>query len=213
MSYTIDNTDLQTLILASIQTLKRNNKKQGTKEVFQLVLESLDSDTDKESFDKILEFPIKNQKVKTSCYANKTCQSISNEDQMKNIHTADKDNLKEDFNNFKYLMINEFESMKYSFFKEVNSFKKQLLETSEIDPTRIQSQTDNINISSILERLIVQLQDQVSTLKSQLDKKNKVINTLLEKLEKKHHEKFPLPELKQTDHLLFKLHTLFKVPL
>ena len=36
-------------------------------------------------------------------------------------------------------MINEFESMKYSFLKEVNSFKKQLLETSEIDPTRIQS--------------------------------------------------------------------------
>ena len=78
--------------------------------------------------------------------------------------------------------------MKYSFFKEVNSFKKQLLETSEIDPTRIQSQTDNINITSILERLIVQLQDQVSTLKNQLDRKDKVINTLLEKLEKKHHE-------------------------
>ena len=36
-------------------------------------------------------------------------------------------------------MINEFESIKYSFFKEVNSFKKQFLETSEIDPTRIQS--------------------------------------------------------------------------
>ena len=64
-------------------------------------------------------------------------------------------------------MINEFESMKYSFFKEVNSFKKQLLETSEIDSTRVQSKTDNINIKSILERLIVQLQDQVSTLKNQ----------------------------------------------
>ena len=75
--------------------------------------------------------------------------------------------------------------MKYSFFKEVNSFKKKLLETSEIDPTRIQSQTDNINITSILERLIVQLQDQVSTLKNQLDRKDKVINPLLEKLEKK----------------------------
>ena len=45
---------------------------------------------------------------------------------------------------------------------ELNFFKKQLLETSEIDPTRIQTQTDNINISSILESLIVQLQDQVS---------------------------------------------------
>ena len=190
-SYPVDNTELQTLILASIQTLKRNNKKCGTEEVFQLVLESLDSDIDKESFDKILEFLIKNQKVKTSCYANKTCLSIPKEDQIKNIHTTDKDNLKEDFNNFKNLMINEFESMKYSFFKEVNSFKKQLLETSEIDPTRIQSQTDNINITSILERLIVQLQDQVSTLKNQLDRKDKVINTLLEKLEKKHEEISP----------------------
>ena len=152
------------------------------------MLESLESDIDKESFNEILEFLIKNQKLRTSCYANKTCLSIPKEDQIKNIHTTDKDNLKEDFNNFKNLMINEFESMKYSFFKEVNSFKKQLLETSEIDPTRIQSQTDNINITSILERLIVQLQDQVSTLKNQLDRKDKVINTLLEKLEKKYHE-------------------------
>ena len=78
--------------------------------------------------------------------------------------------------------------MNYSFFKEVNSFKKQLLETSEIDPARIQSQTDNIIISSILDRLIVQLQDQVSTIKNLLDRKDKVINTLPEKLEKKHHE-------------------------
>ena len=176
------------MILAPIQTLKRKNKKCRTEEVFQLVLESLESDIDKEYFDKILEFLIKNLKVKTSCYSIKTRLSIPKEDQINNIHTTDKDNSKEDFNKFKNLMINEFESMKYSFFKELNSFKKELLETFEIDPTRIQSQTDNINISSILERLIVQLQDQVSTLKNQLDGKDKVINTLLEKLEKKHHE-------------------------
>ena len=72
----------------------------------------------------------------------------------------------------------------YIFFKEVNSFKKQLLKTSEIDPARIQSQTDNINMSSILERLVSQLRDQISISKNQLDKKGKVINTLLEKLEK-----------------------------
>ena len=85
--------------------------------------------------------------MKRNFYAYKTCLSIPKEDQIKNIHTTDKDNLKEEFNNFKNLMINEFESMNYSFFKKVNSFKKQLLETSEIDPTRIQSQTDNINIT------------------------------------------------------------------
>ena len=154
-SYNVNNTELQTLILESIQTFKRNNKKRGT-EVLQLVLESLDSDIGKESFDKILEVLIKNQKVE-SCYANETYLSITKEDQIKNINTADKVNFKEDFNNFKNLMINKFESMKYSFLKEVNSFKEQLLETSEIGPTRIQSQTDNISISSILERLIVQL--------------------------------------------------------
>ena len=59
-SYIVDNTELQTLILASIQTLKRNNNRCGTEEVFQLVLESLKSDFIKESFDKILYFFIKN---------------------------------------------------------------------------------------------------------------------------------------------------------
>ena len=145
-SNTVDNTELQALILASIQTLKRNNEKCGTEEVFQLVVKSLESDIDRESFDKILELLIKNQKVKTNCYANETCLSIPKEDQVSNKHTTDKDNSKEDFSNFESLMINEFESLKYYFFKEVNSFKKQLLEISEIDPTRIQSQTDNINI-------------------------------------------------------------------
>ena len=43
--------------------------------------------------------------------------------------------------------------MKHSFFKELNSFKKQLLEASEIDSTWLQSQTDSIDISSILEVL------------------------------------------------------------
>ena len=114
--------------------------------MFQLVVKSLESDIDRESFDKVLELLIKNQKVKTNCYANETCLSIPKEDQVSNKHTTDKDNSKENFSNFESLMINEFESLKYYFFKEVNSFKKQLLEISEIDPTRIQSQTDNINI-------------------------------------------------------------------
>ena len=76
LSNTVDNTGLQTLILASIQTLKRNNRKCGTEEVFQLVLESLESDIDKESLKKILELLFKNQKVQTNCYTNKTCLSI-----------------------------------------------------------------------------------------------------------------------------------------
>ena len=56
--------------------------------------------------------------MKTSCYANKTCLSIPQKNQIKNIHTTDKDDLKEDFKNFKNVMIIEFESMKYYFLRK-----------------------------------------------------------------------------------------------
>ena len=45
-------------------------------------------------------------------------------------------------------MINEFEPIKNYLFKELNSFKKQLLETSGIDPSRIQWQPGNINVTA-----------------------------------------------------------------
>ena len=54
------------------------------------MLESLDNDIDKESFDKTLEFLIKNPKAKPSCYANKTCLSMPKEEQIKNIHATEK---------------------------------------------------------------------------------------------------------------------------
>ena len=49
------------------------------------MLESLERFIDKESFDKILQFLIKNQKTRTSCCANKTCLSIPKDDKIKNI--------------------------------------------------------------------------------------------------------------------------------
>ena len=71
-SNTVDNAGLQTLVLlASNKLLKKKKKKCGIEEVFKLVLESRESDIDKESFDIMLELLIKNQKVKISCYANK----------------------------------------------------------------------------------------------------------------------------------------------
>ena len=110
---------------------------------------------------------------------------------------TDKEKLREDFNNFKNILTNEIESMKFSFYKELNSFKNQLLETSDIGSTRLQSQTDNINTSNILERLVNLLQGQVSTLKYQLDRKDKIINTLLKNLEKRILKKFLLLRIQE----------------
>ena len=64
-------------------------------------------------------------------------------------------------------MTSEFNSMKSSFFKEVNSFKNQFLNTSE-STLGLQNQNDSNNNTTlnILERLISHLEDQVSTLNS-----------------------------------------------
>ena len=65
--------------------------------------------------------------MKISCYANKTCLWIPKEDEIDNLQMTDKEKLREDFNNFKNILTNEIKSMKFSFYKELNSFKNQLL--------------------------------------------------------------------------------------
>ena len=65
--------------------------------------------------------------MKISCYANKTYLWIPKEDEIDNLQMTDKEKLREDFNNFKNILTNEIESMKFSFYKELNSFKNQLL--------------------------------------------------------------------------------------
>ena len=87
------------------------------------MLESLNSDIDREIFVKILEFLSKIKTRKQAVVQIKPGYQYLKRIKEKNIHTTDKDNLKEYFN-FKNLMINEFESMKYYVFKELSSFKK-----------------------------------------------------------------------------------------
>ena len=51
----IEGRDLEALIVASIETLKRSNKKCGKKEVLHLVQESVDSEVTKEHFEELLD--------------------------------------------------------------------------------------------------------------------------------------------------------------
>ena len=69
--------------------------------------------------------------------------------------------------------------MKSSFFVEVNQVKNQLL-----------NKPDSASASNILEVLIVQQQEQISILREQLDRKDKVIDKLLETLERRDKESF-----------------------
>ena len=53
----MEDRELEMLIIASIQTLKRGNKKRGRDEVFRLFRDSIEEVT-KETFDKLLELLI-----------------------------------------------------------------------------------------------------------------------------------------------------------
>ena len=96
----------------------------------------------------------------------------------------------DNFDNFKNFMLSEFESMKSAFFKEANSFKNKIPDTSD-NFLHLQSKkvSNKINTLNVLERLISHLEGQVTTLKVQLDRKDSIINILLEKLEKHDNER------------------------
>ena len=71
------------------------------------MLKSLERNIVKEFFN--IKLLIKNQKVKTCCYPNQSCLSITKEDQINNIRSTSKDNLKDDFNILTNLMLNKFD--------------------------------------------------------------------------------------------------------
>ena len=152
--------------------MKRGNKKCGNDEVFQLVSESLENEINREFFEEILKTLIQKQQMKANFYGNRTCLSIPKEDQANKTKANDADNLIKYFINFKTHLIEQFKTMNLK-------VKNQLL-----------NQTDSASASSILERLIVKQQEQISILREQLDQKGIVIDKLLEKLEKRDKESF-----------------------
>ena len=77
------NEQLETFIMASIQTLKRSNKKCGKDEVFELVNNSLEKEISREIFQSLLYLLIEKQSVKLNIIGKKTCLSLPKESQVK----------------------------------------------------------------------------------------------------------------------------------
>ena len=60
----VEEKDLEMLIIASIQTLKRENKKSGKEEVFNLVKDSVDGVIKKEVFNNLLDILVQKESTK-----------------------------------------------------------------------------------------------------------------------------------------------------
>ena len=75
-SIAVEEKDLEMLIIASIQTLKRENKKCGNEEVFNLVKDSVDGVIEKEVFNNLLDILVQKESIKKQ--TNKQTNKIGN---------------------------------------------------------------------------------------------------------------------------------------
>ena len=78
--YHIDDNEIETLIIASISTLKRSSKKCGRNEVFDLVQTSLDTDITRETFDELLQNMVESKVVKLRTVGDRECLSLPKEE-------------------------------------------------------------------------------------------------------------------------------------
>ena len=131
----IDDKEIELLIIASIETLKRQNKKYGKDEVFALVKDSLEEAITMESFEKSLALLQASHSIKCDIISNRTCLSIPKHSSIAKFCTQNTSSIKTDFEEFKSnfnetlnvlaeLFMNQ---QKELFFTEMNSFKNELL--------------------------------------------------------------------------------------
>ena len=97
----IDDKEIELLIIASIETLKRQNKKCGKDEVFALVKDSLEEAITMESFGKSLALLQANNSIKCNIASNRTCLSIPKHSSIPKVCTQNTSSIKNDFEDFK----------------------------------------------------------------------------------------------------------------
>ena len=111
----IDNKEIELLIIASIETLKRQNKKCGKDEAFGLVKDSLEQAITMESFEKSLELLKESHSIKCNIISNSTCLSIPKHSSIPKVSPKNASSTKAHFEDFK------------SNFIEMNLFKDKLI--------------------------------------------------------------------------------------
>ena len=115
----IDGKEIEVLITASIETLKRQKSKCGKDKVFKLVKDTIENITGK-IFGETIDSLIESGSVKCSLISNRTCLSL------RKHNTIENSNLQGNFNNFNEDVIEDFDKLKKTFFAEVKSFKDKL---------------------------------------------------------------------------------------
>ena len=97
----IDEKEIELLIIASTETLKRQIKKCGKDGVFALVKDSLEEAITMESFEKSLALLQASHSIKCNIISNSTCSSIPKHNSVPKVCTQNTSSIKTDFEDFK----------------------------------------------------------------------------------------------------------------
>ena len=92
----IGDKEIEFLIIASIETPKRQNKKCGKDEVFALVKDSLEETITMESFEKSLALLQASNSIKCNIISNRTCLPIPKHSSIPKVCTQDTSSIKSD---------------------------------------------------------------------------------------------------------------------
>ena len=117
----INDKEIEVLIIASIETLKRRKSKCSKDEVFKLLKDTIEENITREIFGETLDSLIEIGSIKCSLILNRTRLS------RRKHNVIESSNLQGNFNNFKEDLIENFDKLKKTFFAEIKSFKDKLL--------------------------------------------------------------------------------------
>ena len=161
----ITENELTLLIISSIHTLKRNKKRCGRLEVYNLVKESVEFEISSDVFTETLNSLIENESVIVNTFRNRECISLPKEN-FQEIET-EKEDITIKFHQFKNDFLDKLNEFKTKFLHEVKSFEDSILNTAPKKPTGNQ------------EHIITLLLDNIIFLKDQLRQKDKFIDSFI----------------------------------
>ena len=174
----VDENELGILIIATIATLRRKNKKFGPKQVSKLVIDSAETGLTKENFNECLGQLISNKSINSRGYLSQPRNEINLDDNSNNDDTISHDNtiihydngaLMDDFSYYQGKCIKELQNVKDAFLEKLSDIEQNL-----------EKRFKEKDYDKKYERLLNLLEKEKLFLKDIIIRKDKVINILLD---------------------------------
>ena len=165
----IEDNEIETLIIASLSTLKRSSKKCSRNEVFDLDQTCLDTGITRETFDELLQNMVESKVLKSRTVGDRECLSLPKKeakdgDAINNRTKSDLEVFQLQLDKFKSSLYEQFNSFKHSFITEVSQFKSDFL-----------CQKSTRNDQNTMEKLLHQMEKEITFLHEELKGKNTII--------------------------------------